>query len=343
MKKISKIIILVASLIILISIIMFFVKKNDSNQIDKEIEWEIVKEADIEEPTDYIIKNYKEGKVTNEDIDFSYVYPDTLLVDKIDNNNISYYGKDFEVNNETTQATYDEFTENLKERCTSLYEKCSIKRATINKNTYVFLQKAVLNDIFQENLIILSNKKIINYYLMNSKLSDSDIDTIIKKFNYKSIKEDQYSYCDDNTCTLDFSDSVGYKLKINYDKTRYNILNSNVVNSSTLTLTKLIKSNNDSWAIVNCSIVYNGRVDAINDIVDIKRYEYLGEETINNKVFKHYSGFEAETKETSENLFDIYLNIVNPNLIVKIKITTPADNSKVNDVIQEFSNFEIIK
>ena len=341
MKKISKIIILIALLLIIVSLIGHFIsKKEEDNLVVKEIKWETLKDDSINGAKEYIIKDFKEAVRTFDNNDFTYVYPSELSIYAI-NSSLSYYSSNFKINFDSTKATNEEYSDELKKECTELYEQCSLKRAILDSKTYAFLQETMANNIYQENLIILSNESIIKYNLIDNKLSDDSINNIVKRFNYKSISEDKYSHCNNNTCTLDFKDLIGYKLTINYNSSVYDKADFNKNYSSQIGFSKQYKNSDVDEASILFNVIYNSQNDAINEIDDLDDYKYLGEETINNKTLKHYSSFDGETREEARDFYDIYLDIINPNLLIQITVYSINDNA--NEIINEFSNYEMIK
>jgi hypothetical protein len=53
----------------------------------------------------------------------------------------------------------------------------------------------------------------------------------------------------------------------------------------------------------------------------------------------HYSKFEGETEETAYEFYDLYIETINPNLIVVIRINSPKNNA--NEIIKGFINYKI--
>ena len=334
MKKIS-IIIIVAIITIVVSLICFFSPDKGSPK-DKEITWNGIIDEKIENPDEYAINKFKEGTLTYGDIDFTFIYPSDLSVDKV-NSDITYYGNNMTLTFDSTMATYDEFVKDLQEKCKNMYEKCTLQETKIDEKTYAFVQDTLINNIYQEEIIIFSNNKIFKYYLENNKFPKETIEKILKEFSYKSIPSDKYSYCDKKSCTIDFKDFIGYKLTVNYDNNKYQAGSYNIINASSFYF-HLDETDINSTSI-RFNLVYAANHDAINELDELKSYEDIGEETIGNKTFKHYYMFEGETKENSYDFSDIYLDIVNPNLLIKIEISTSNDTGK--EIIREFTNYEL--
>ena len=338
MKKISNIVIIIAVLLIIASLVIIFQRNKNNNMKEKEIKWEIIKEETIEKPTEYTINDYKETIVTYDDKDFSIIKPNNLLVDKL-SGNVSYYGKNITIEFSSTKATADEFSDNLKTRCTDLYEKCTLKKAKLDSKSYAFLQETFNNNTYQEDLIILSNEIVVNYHLIDSSFSDKDKDKVLKSFNYEEIPEGKYSHCNNGTCTLDLKDVVGSTFNFNYDSSSYKVIDYNVNNSSELFFTNIKDPSLENSPTVRYIVRYNSKADAINE-VDLNGYEFDSDMKVNNKTLKHYSSFYGDTRETADEFIDLYLDIINPNLLIEITVDSFNEND-ANKIINEFTNYEV--
>ena len=237
-----------------------------------------------------------------------------------------------------TKTIYEEYKENSKDIVVYEYKN--------GNNIYVF-EQASRNDEtlpYEENLIIYNISKSqyvkIRYELFNLKFSDKLIENLIKKFSTNRENKTDYS-CNESsgkyTCNVQYSEYYTYESSVDSSKYLYD-----KDNSSTFPLIFNNKENDENKKIrISINLVQRD-TEELEELID--KYIESSEDvkvqgkkkvTINGKEFIEYSYKKYET------FYKEY--ICSDGGIYTIRISISSNESSIDNVINDFSNYKIIK
>lgn len=310
------------------------------NNTTESLSWQVVIGNDIKsdyplfDRNDYIIESINCSNDGKKNI--SFAIPSDVELHMIGSSDIKYEGlltidylKDINIEN------IDSFLSKYIDQYRNEYMKITVSKLQISDNTFAYYAKFLNEESkkYMEELILLygnnNSHSYIRYQILNNVLSNNFINRILSEFKVNDGKTPFTNCLEQNNqykCEIQIN-SIKKKITYTVDSTKYQLNDKEIINDYSQ---QFVFGDNNNLKI---SLILYNNFSEYSKQKNFFSFAKLSNVIINNKKIDKYSFEDSKT---------YYANyIVTMNNKIYIMLTISNNNNKLDDIAQDFVDFEL--